>query len=62
MSPRFKFEYDKEGTIISRIHLDSLLSLSQFSRCWHIIKSHLILYDRLDELRKQIKVQRKRKD
>ena len=37
-----KVKYKKQ--LLRAEHLKSLRSLTQFSRCWHIIDSHLILY------------------
>ena len=36
--------------ILSKNHLESLLKLTQFGRCWGIVKSHLLMYSVLDSI------------
>ena len=36
-----------ERGILSKRHLETLRALTQFERAWHIIDSHLKLYDEL---------------
>lgn len=37
----------KDKQILSKKHLETLRGLTQFERAWHIIDSHLRLYDEL---------------
>ena len=41
-------KYKLEEKLLTKEHLESMLKLTQFSRCWGIIKSHLILYERIE--------------
>jgi hypothetical protein len=45
-----KYQLDKK--LLSKKHLETMLGLTQFSRCWGIIKSHLILYEELEKQKK----------
>ena len=40
--------------LLTEKHLETLRSLTQFTRCWHIIDSHLILYNQHAELKKNL--------
>ena len=54
-------KYKLEEKLLTKEHLESMLKLTQFSRCWGIIKSHLILYERLENERTHRATQEKHK-
>jgi len=43
-------KFDLEKKLLSKEHLETFLSLTQFSKCWGIVKSHLILYEKYKKL------------
>ena len=45
---------DLEEKLLSKQHLEAFLSIQTFGKCWGIVKSHLILYEKYEELKESL--------